>query len=79
MKLYDKLRAYWSKRERDIMLFHPLGVSTSSDAHWLSGIFNKQFTDELERRGYDVTTMKFSIEPQKGNTRFASQREAANG
>ena len=70
----DCLRAYWSKRERDLMLFHPLGQATSCDAHWLSGVFGKQFTDELSSRGYDVTTLRFSVEPKRGEQRFASQR-----
>lgn len=75
MRADDKLRAYWSKREKDVMLYHPLGVCTTADANWLSGIFNREFTEELTRRGYDVSTMKFSVEPQQGNTRFASQRK----
>lgn len=75
MDALSKLRAYWCKRENDIMLYHPLGMQTSCDAHWLSGVFNKEFTDELTKRGYDVATIKFSVEPKKGNTRFASQRE----
>lgn len=75
MRQGDKLRATWSKRERDVMLHFPLGSSTQSDGHWLSGILNTKFTDELERRGYDVTTLKFSIEPQQGNAKFASERQ----
>ena len=76
MKLNDKLHAYWSKRENDLMVWHPEGTGTRCDGHWLVGsVFVKAFTDELKTRGYDVTTMRFSIEPQKGNTRFASQRE----
>lgn len=74
MKAADKLRATWGKRQRDVMLHFPLGMQTRCDGHWLSGIFNKEFTEELERRGYDVSTMKFSVEPQTGNERFASER-----
>lgn len=74
MDARDKLRARWSKKEKDLMLHFPEGISTKSDAHWLSCLFDKQFTDELSRRGYDPTTLKFSIEPQKGNQRFTSQR-----
>ena len=75
MKAKDKLRATYSNKENDVMLHYPLGMGTKSDAHWLSGIFGKEFTDELKRRGYDVTTMKFSIEPERGNENFASQRD----
>ena len=76
MRATDKLRAWWSKRERDVMLYHPLGFQTKCDAGWLSGVLNKDFTDELDRRGYDVTTLRFSVEPKKGDPRFASQRRA---
>ena len=75
MKTKDKFRVNWSKRERDLMIHYPLGSQTKCDGHWISGVFDKEFTDELEKRGYDVTTLKFSIEPQKGNDRFSSQRK----
>lgn len=75
MNARDKLRATYSKKEKDVILHFPLGYGTSSDGHYLSGIFNVEFTDQLERRGYDLSTMKFSIEPMKGNDRFSSQRQ----
>lgn len=56
-----KLRAYWSKRKGDLMFDYPLGVMTSADASYLSGIFNKDFIQELENRGYDTTKIKFEI------------------
>lgn len=71
----DKLHAYWSKRERDVILYSPLGQQTTCDGAFLAGVFNKAFTDELERRGYDVSTLRFSIAPKQGNERFASQRQ----
>lgn len=75
MKASDKLRANWSKRENDIMLHHPMGFGTRSDGHFLSNHFDKEFTESLKERGYDITTLKFSIEPMKGNPQFRSQRE----
>jgi hypothetical protein len=77
MRAEDKLRATWSKRENDVMLHYPLGQSTASDGHWLSGVFSKEFTEELQRRGYDVSTLRFSVEPMQGCERFASQRSDA--
>lgn len=53
----DPLRATWSKRERDVIIHYP----RKCDGHWLSGVFDKAFTDELEKRGYDVTTLRFSV------------------
>ena len=70
----DHLHAYWSKRENDLMLYHPLGVQTTSDARVLAEHLNKTLTDELDRRGYDLTTLRFSIAPKSGDERFASQR-----
>jgi hypothetical protein len=31
----DKLRAYWSRSENDVMFHHPAGVQTSADGHLL--------------------------------------------
>lgn len=58
---HEQLRVYWSKRERDVMIYFPLGTCTSSDGHWISGVFDKAFTDELTKRGYDVSTLRFSV------------------
>lgn len=70
----DKLRASWSKRENDLMFHFPLGTSTKTDAGFLASVFTDEVTEELRRRGYDLTTLKFSIEPAKGNQKFASER-----
>ena len=74
MKAADKLRAYWSKREADVILYHPLGVCTKSDGHYLAGIFDKEFTRQMDVRGYDVETLRFEICPKAGEDRFASTR-----
>jgi len=76
MKQTDKLRATWSRKERDVMLHFPPGRQTQCDGHYLSSVFNNEFVAELVRRGYDIETMKFSVEPSRGNDRFASQRPA---
>jgi hypothetical protein len=60
MKAKEKLRAYWSKREDDIMLYWP---SRQSDGHWLSGIFNDEFIKQIKARDFDITTMKFEVSP----------------
>lgn len=62
-KRFDKLKAHWGKMENDIILTYPHGVGTKSDAHWLSGVFSKEFEAELRNRGYDISTLKFSIAP----------------
>jgi hypothetical protein len=69
-----KLKAFWSKKENDVMIDFPLGVMTKSDGHWLSGIFNEGFINELKERGYDIETMKFqvTVKPQLRPDKFAT-------
>lgn len=57
----NTLTARWSKRERDVMLDWPAGYGAKSDARWLADMFNLAFTKELEQRGYDPTTLRFSV------------------
>jgi hypothetical protein len=78
MKAADKLRAYWSKQEDCLEVWHPLGMQTCTDANWIIATLDADVIAELERRGYDKTTLRFSIEPQAGNPRFASQRPGEN-
>ncbi|MCK5603239.1 hypothetical protein KAR91_15255 [Candidatus Pacearchaeota archaeon] len=80
MKAEDKLRVWWSKKEEDFMISPPSGIGTKSDGHLMHSHFFYNKTslgnllhEELESRGYDITTMKFSIEPKKGDYRFSSQ------
>lgn len=74
MKATEKLRATWCKKERSVLYHYPLGSQTKCDASFLSGHITDAFARELEKRGYDKTTLRFSIEPKKGNEDFASQR-----
>ena len=74
LKASDKLRIYYMKGENDMGGFHPLGQGTKSDLGYLLFAL-EPIWKELEQRGYDPKTLKLSIEPKAGNTRFASQRE----
>ena len=66
LKKADKLEAKWSKKEHDIMICYP----NRPDGHFLHGflvhardpVIPDSFLKELENRGYDLTTLKFSIE-----------------
>jgi len=61
----DILGASWSKREKDIMIRYP----NKRDGNLLYGYFRRinypehetSLLCELEKRGYDLTTIKFSI------------------
>jgi len=79
MRAKEKLRAVWSKREDAVLFSYPLGSQTKSDGMFLAGLLTDVIARELEERGYDKTTLKFSIEPKKGNQRFASQRGDDDG
>lgn len=52
-----KLWVNWSKKENDIMIHFP----RKRDGHYISLLFNNDFIKEMESRGYDITTIKFSI------------------
>ena len=75
MKATEKLRVTWCKKERSLLFHYPLGTQTKCDAGFLSGHITDDLVEELDKRGYDKTTLCFSIEPKQGNTDFASQRE----
>jgi len=58
------LTAYWDKRERDIVF----GSPCKPDGHLLYGALSfiefssgKTLLKELEDRGYDITTLQFSV------------------
>ena len=70
IKEKDKLRVYWGhdeddKHNYDLVVSWPMMCQGSCDGSW---IFSKVFTDEVrqefERRGWDITTLKFSIAPK---------------
>jgi hypothetical protein len=77
MKKSDKLTLRWSKKDVDFVVSYPLGVGTASDAHFIQNVIDyknkdlsfKSFVDELEFMGYDITTLKLSIEPKLPNNK----------
>lgn len=62
LKPTNKLRVWWSNAEKDIMIYHP---KWKADGHYIAGIFNREFLEELESRGYDLKTIRFSIAYKK--------------
>jgi hypothetical protein len=76
MRKEDKLRVKWSRKENEIKFYFPSGAGTKCDASYLCSLLGPQFIDEMTARNYDITTLKFSIEPMQGSERFASQRKA---
>lgn len=67
----NKLRARWSKGEKDILVTYPLGIQTKCDCNYLlCNIFNDNFVKEMKSRGYDLTTLKFEIKVDSNGKRF---------
>jgi len=70
-----ELKVSYGKEPHDIPdIFYCYGGegATSSDSRMLSnffegtkGLFGRNLRQELEHRGYDITTMKFSIQHKK--------------
>lgn len=65
----DKLVVFWSKREQDFLIRYP----RSCDGHLAyaafcsetNRTFGRSFVEELKSRGYDLTTLRFSVERKK--------------
>ena len=65
----DKLTACWKyDREQgcyDLTVNYPLGRMTNADANYMLGnVFTPEFIKEIQRRGYDISTLKFEISPK---------------
>lgn len=60
------LRVRWSKRERALLYHHPDSSSNGGMlAYYFEGMKwpgDKTLAQELEARGYDLKTLRFSIE-----------------
>jgi len=62
-----ELKARWSKRERDVLMEWGASGADKSDGGWLNSWlsyhkgFDGTFLQELERRGYDITTLRISV------------------
>lgn len=68
MNIKDKLTAKWSKKENDLLVNYPMGIGTRSDmAYFFFDILNRDKCVELEKRGYDLSTLKFEISPKLPN------------
>lgn len=59
-----ELKAYWSKRERDLM-FDWEAPATKSDGRILAELMTRVLA-VLAERGYDPTTARFSIQMKGG-------------
>jgi hypothetical protein len=73
IKNKDKLRVYWGhdeddKHNYDLVVAWPMMTQGSCDGSWIfSNVFTDEVRKEFERRGWDITTLKFSIAPKLVN------------
>ena len=73
IKEKDKLRFFYGrdpedKGTHDFIVYYPPMQMGSADASYLfSSVFTKEVREELARRGYDLTTIRFSIAPKLEN------------
>lgn len=69
------LHVRWNEEDEELEFFYPQGKGTMNDAKFLlNGIFKTSNCNELKKRGYALSTLKFSIAPRKGNKKFKSER-----
>ncbi len=68
LKPNNKLRVYWSKAEDDVMFYSPKRKVDGALLHhyfcyvkYDTGGGETTLVDELERRGFDLSTLRFSI------------------
>ena len=68
-----RIRLRWSKKEQDVVVCwdaqengQPNAGMVMTHFTWTPTLHELPFVKELERRGYDLTTLKFSIERKAG-------------
>lgn len=70
IKEKDKLRVYWGhdKYDYDLVVSWPMMRQGQCDGGWIfSEVFTEEVRKEFEKRGWDITTLKFSIAPKLVN------------
>lgn len=56
----DGVRVYWSKCENDLVVNWDRERG-GANPRYIIGLFPQEVLDELDRRGYDTSTLRFSI------------------
>ena len=64
MEQTPRVRVYWSKPEKDLAVAWDQEAG-GANPRYILGLFDTAVTEELERRGYDITTLRFSIKKKK--------------
>lgn len=64
--LEPRIRIYWSKKENDLMVNWDPGTSKTA-AKYLLHVLCPSVLAELDRRGYDTTTIRFQIRKKPDN------------
>lgn len=78
-RLKGDLTAYWSRSQNDVMFANEEGIPASSRRllyHAFSVIKvheDKSLLDELEQRGFDLRTLRFSIDQKKDSIQIKAE------
>lgn len=73
IKEKDKLRFFYGRDPEDkgthdfIVDYPPMQMGSADASYLFTSVFTKEVRSELERRGYDLTTIRFSIAPKLEN------------
>jgi hypothetical protein len=59
-----RIRVYWSKPQKDLAVAWDKEAG-GANPRYILGLFPVDVTEELERRGYDITTLRFSIKKKE--------------
>lgn len=64
--VFKTLRVRWGKRENDWMIDYPTKPTGSMTSGFIGGSIDfPEFIKELKERGYDVSTLKISVNKRK--------------
>lgn len=67
----NKLKVHWSQNKSGLLGEYPLGELSKCDVDYLfANIFTDEFKKEMTSRGYDLKTLKFSIEVDKNGDKY---------
>lgn len=60
-ELQPRIRLWWNKKEKDLRGYCDPGTSKSAAHYLMSYALTKEVLDELDARGYDLSTLRFQI------------------
>jgi hypothetical protein len=56
-----RIRLFWSKKQKDLMVAWDPNTSRATARYLMTDVLTQDVLDELDKRGFDVTTLRFQI------------------